>query len=147
MSNIWIIDFGSQYTQLITRKSRELGFASEIMTVDDCFEKIDGGELPTAFILSGGPNSIFEDETNYGKIFDKNIPTLGICYGMQLISNHFGGTVERGIQGEYGHARVHAEGSFEIPNVQTSINTWMSHFDHVTKVPAGFEIILKSDTG
>ncbi len=147
MSNIWIIDFGSQYTQLITRKSRELGFASEIMTVDDCFEKIDGGELPTAFILSGGPNSIFEDETNYGKIFDKKIPTLGICYGMQLISNHFGGTVERGIQGEYGHARVHAEGSFEIPNVQTSINTWMSHFDHVTKVPAGFEIILKSDNG
>lgn len=145
--NIWIIDFGSQYTQLITRKSRELGYSSEIMTVEECFEKLNSGDKPAAFVLSGGPNSIFEDETNYKSIFESKIPTLGICYGMQLISNHFGGTVERGIQGEYGHAKVHAEGGYEIPGVKTSINTWMSHFDHVTGVPKGFKTILKSDNG
>ena len=59
--NVWIIDFGSQYTQLITRKSRELGYSSEIMTLDDCFNKLKTGQKPLAFILSGGPNSIFED--------------------------------------------------------------------------------------
>lgn len=146
MSSIWIIDFGSQYTQLITRRSRELGFASEIMLVEDCFERMKS-ESPLAIILSGGPQSIFEDETNYDQIFDKKIPILGICYGMQLISNYFGGKVERGIKGEYGHAKVHAEGSFTIPGLQANINTWMSHFDHVTVVPKGFETILKSDNG
>jgi GMP synthase (glutamine-hydrolysing) len=145
--NIWIIDFGSQYTQLITRKSRELGYSSEIMTVEECFEKLNAGKKPAAFVLSGGPNSIFEDDTNYNPIFESKIPTLGICYGMQLISNHFGGTVERGIQGEYGHAKVHGEGGYQIPGSSKSINTWMSHFDHVTGVPKGFKTILKSDNG
>ncbi len=147
MKNIWIIDFGSQYTQLITRKSRELGFSSEIMTVDDCFERVDKNERPLAMILSGGPNSIFEDETDYSKVFNLELPVLGICYGMQLISHYFGGKVERGVQGEYGHAKVHAEGSYEIPGVKNSINTWMSHFDHVVEAPKNFEVILKSDNG
>ena len=147
MSNIWIIDFGSQYTQLITRRSRELGHASEIMTVDDCFERLAKGLRPSAFVLSGGPNSIFEDDTEYNKIFDTQLPLLGICYGMQIISNHFGGTVERGIQGEYGLAKVHSEGQTAFTKIKGSFNTWMSHFDHVTIVPAGFETILKSDNG
>jgi len=147
MSNIWIVDYGSQYTQLITRKSRELGYASEIMTVEACYKKLKEGKTPEAFVLSGGPNSIFEDDTDYSLIFDSKIPTLGICYGMQIISNFFGGTVERGIQGEYGHAKVHTVGSASIPGVKSSINTWMSHFDHVTKVPEGFEMILESDNG
>ncbi len=146
MSSIWIVDFGSQYTQLITRKSRELGFASEIMLVEDCIKKLKN-EKPSAIILSGGPNSIFEDITDYSTIFDTKLPILGICYGMQLISNHFGGKVERGIQGEYGLASVHGEGEFTIPGAKTSINTWMSHFDHVTEVPPGFKTILKSDNG
>ena len=147
MKNIWIVDFGSQYTQLITRKSRELGYSSEIMTVDDCYERLDQNERPMAVILSGGPNSIFEDDTDYSKIFNLKLPVLGICYGMQLIAHYFDGTVERGVQGEYGHAKVHAEGSFSIPGVSSSINAWMSHFDHVTKIPTGFETILKSDNG
>lgn len=147
MENIWIVDFGSQYTQLITRKSRELGHASIIMTVEESFEKIDKGERPLAFILSGGPNSVFEDKTDYSKIFNLKIPTLGICYGMQLISNHFGGVVERGIQGEYGNARVIAQEGIEIPGLPNSIKVWMSHFDHVTEVPSGFKTILKSDNG
>ena len=128
MKNIWIVDFGSQYTQLITRKSRELGYSSEIMTVEGCYERLDLNERPMAIILSGGPNSIFEDDTDYSKIFKLGLPVLGICYGMQLIAHYFGGVVERGVQGEYGHAKVHAEGSYEIPGVSHSINGWMSHF-------------------
>jgi GMP synthase (glutamine-hydrolysing) len=147
MKNVWIIDFGSQYTQLITRKSRELGYSSEIMTLGDCFKKLGKGELPVAFILSGGPNSIFEDTTDYSKIFDLNLPLLGICYGMQLVSNHFDGVVERGMQGEYGHSKVHGVGGYSIPGVKTSFNTWMSHFDHVKVVPPGFTQILESDNG
>lgn len=147
MNHIWIVDYGSQYTQLITRKSRELGHASEIMTVEACAKKLKKGLRPMAFVLSGGPNSIFEDETDYSLIFNTNLPILGICYGMQIISNYFGGKVERGIQGEYGDAKVSAVGDFCIPNVKKSINVWMSHFDHVTKVPDGFETILKSENG
>lgn len=147
MQNIWIVDFGSQYTQLITRKSRELGYSSEIITVDECIERLDKNQKSLSIILSGGPNSIFEDDTDYSKIFKTNLPILGICYGMQLMAHFFGGVVERGIQGEYGHALVHAEANFSIPGVQGKINTWMSHFDHVTQVPEGFEVILKSDNG
>ena len=147
MNNIWIIDFGSQYTQLITRKSRELGYCSEIMIFEECTERLETGDKPSALILSGGPNSIFEDENDYSKLFELNLPTLGICYGMQLISNHFGGTVERGTQGEYGHAKVLAVGGFEISGVNSTINAWMSHFDHVSIVPDGFRTILTSDNG
>lgn len=143
--SIWIVDFGSQYTQLITRKSRELGYASEIITVEDCFARLSEDLRPAAFVLSGGPNSIFEDETNYSPIFDSKLPVLGICYGMQLISNYFGGTVERGIQGEYGDAKVHTVGDYTIPGINSNFNTWMSHFDHVTKVPENFIQILESD--
>lgn len=147
MSNIWIVDFGSQYTQLITRKSRELGYSSEILTVDDCFERFNEGKKPKAIVLSGGPNSIFEDETDYSSLFEANLPILGICYGMQLVSNYFGGTVERGIQGEYGHAKVHGVNGYTIPGVAGSVNTWMSHFDHVAKAPNDFKVILESDNG
>ena len=80
MSDTWIVDFGSQYTQLITRKARELGYSSLIMTVEDSLEKIASGEKPNAIILSGGPESIFEDETNYSSIFELDIPVLGICW-------------------------------------------------------------------
>ena len=147
MSNTWIVDFGSQYTQLITRKSRELGYSSIIMTVEDCLKKISLGQKPEIIILSGGPESIFEDETNYSSIFELKIPILGICYGMQLISNYFGGVVERGIQGEYGHSIVESQSEFEIPGVPSKINVWMSHFDHVKESPTGFDVILKSNNG
>lgn len=147
MQNIWIVDFGSQYTQLITRKSRELGYASDVITMQECFKKINRGEKPSAFVLSGGPNSIFEDKNDYGKIFNLSVPTLGICYGMQIISDYFGGTVERGIQGEYGHASIDACGDFSPPSVPKKINVWMSHFDHVTELPPGYKTIYKSNNG
>lgn len=147
MSDVWIVDFGSQYTQLITRKAREIGYSSIIKTVDMVFEDIRHGQRPLAFILSGGPQSVFEDETDYSPIFDLNLPVLGICYGMQLISQYFNGKVERGEKGEYGHTIVHPEGNFNIAGIPKSFNVWMSHFDHVAKVPENFEVILKSHNG
>lgn len=147
MSDVWIVDFGSQYTQLITRKSRELGYSSVIVTYDLVVEKLKNNEKPLAFILSGGPQSVFEDDSDYSVIFDTKLPVLGICYGMQIISQYFGGVVERGEKGEYGHATVHAENGFSFKNIQSSINVWMSHFDHVAKAPESFKIILKSNNG
>lgn len=147
MSDVWIVDFGSQYTQLITRKARELGYSSVIKTVDEVIEHLKNGEKPTAFILSGGPQSVFEDETDYSLIFNQNLPILGICYGMQLISQYFDGVVERGEKGEYGHTIVHPEGDDFVANIPNSFNVWMSHFDHVAKVPSGFKVILKSNNG
>lgn len=143
--NIWIIDFGSQYTQLITRKTRELGFASIIYTTEEAFELIEKGVRPKALILSGGPQSVFEDKTDYAPFFDLKIPVLGICYGMQLMSQFFEGKVERGEQGEYGNSMVHFEGGFSLPKVPNKFSVWMSHFDHVIRSPKGFEVILKSE--
>ena len=147
MSDVWIVDFGSQYTQLITRKARELGYSSLIQTVDTVIDRLNKGEKPMAFILSGGPQSVFEDETDYSPIFNQGLPILGICYGMQLISQYFNGKVERGEKGEYGHSTVHPEGSFSFPGIPSSFNVWMSHFDHVAQVPKDFEVILKSNNG
>ncbi|MBK23133.1 MAG: glutamine-hydrolyzing GMP synthase [Halobacteriovorax sp.] len=142
---IWIVDFGSQYTQLITRKSRELGYSSEIITLKESRKRIEAGQRPKAFVLSGGPMSVAEDKNDYDFLIGlDDIPTLGICYGMQLMARHYGGTVEKGIQGEYGHAKIHFEGD-KFPGCPKEFNVWMSHFDHVTKVPDGFETVLTSN--
>jgi GMP synthase (glutamine-hydrolysing) len=145
---IWIVDFGSQYTQLITRKSRELGFSTEIITVEECKESFDKGEFPKAIVLSGGPQSVFEDETDYSFILDReDMPILGICYGMQLLGKYFGGTVEKGTIGEYGHAEIQFESGYSIPNCPSRINVWMSHSDHISKLPQNFEVMMKSHNG
>jgi len=145
---IWIVDFGSQYTQLITRKSRELGYSSEIITLEECQELFEKGEKPNALVLSGGPQSVFEDETDYSFILDQEeLPIMGICYGMQLLGKSFGGTVERGTIGEYGHAEIQFESGFSVPNCPAKINVWMSHSDHVSKMPEGFEVMMKSHNG
>ncbi|MBT3586121.1 MAG: glutamine-hydrolyzing GMP synthase [Halobacteriovoraceae bacterium] len=143
---IWIVDFGSQYTQLITRKTRELGFSSEIITPKRTSELLKEGHKPKAFVLSGGPSSVSLDGKDYSDIFESGCPVLGICYGMQLMARHFGGSVEKGVQGEYGHAQVHGAEGFKVPGIGggTEINVWMSHFDHVATVPDDFNVILKS---
>ena len=141
---IWIIDFGSQYTQLITRRSRELGFSSEILTFKKLKDRIEKGERPEAFILSGGPMSIEEDQEDYSFLIGlDNIPTLGICYGMQLMAKHWGGLVEKGTLGEYGSAHVKVLDK-EIPNCPSSFKVWMSHSDHIKKLPKNFETLLIS---
>ncbi|MCB9062810.1 MAG: glutamine-hydrolyzing GMP synthase [Halobacteriovoraceae bacterium] len=143
---IWIIDFGSQYTQLITRKTRELGFSSEIITINQARKRISRDEFPNALVLSGGPNSIFEDDTDYNFIFKKtDLPILGICYGMQLIGNYFNGKVEKGLTGEYGHALIKISNDHSIPNCPKEFNVWMSHADHLARIPENFNIIMESN--
>jgi GMP synthase (glutamine-hydrolysing) len=142
---IWIIDFGSQYTQLITRKTRELGFSSEIMTLDECKSRFSDNKKPECLVLSGGPQSVFEDDNDYSIFFeDKTLPVLGICYGMQLMGKFFGGVVEKGIIGEYGHADIHFNVDFKIPECPSNMSVWMSHSDHVSVTPTDFEVVMKS---
>lgn len=141
---IWIIDFGSQYTQLITRKTRELGHSSVIMTVEESRELISKGQHPDCIVLSGGPQSVFEDREDYSFIFDLKLPLLGICYGMQLMGQYFGGKVEKGVIGEYGHTKVLLKPGHSISSCPPEISVWMSHFDHVSIIPQGFETVMES---
>ena len=146
-SSIWIIDFGSQYTQLITRKFRELGHTSEIMTVEDGLERLKK-QKPKALVLSGGPQSVFEDTTDYSPFLNQNdFPVLGVCYGMQILGQFYGGKVEKGVQGEYGLAKIKTVGGFKIDGCPTETDVWMSHSDHVSVLPAGFKLILQSENG
>ncbi len=145
---IWIVDFGSQYTQLITRKSRELGYSSEIITVKKARELFASGKKPQALVLSGGPQSVFEDETNYDFVFDnENLPILGVCYGMQLMGKYFGGVVEKGTIGEYGHAKIHLADGFKMAGVPEVVNVWMSHSDHISTLPKDFTLTMESGNG
>lgn len=146
-SSIWIVDFGSQYTQLITRKFRELGYTSEIITVEDGIERLKTTK-PKAIVLSGGPQSVFEDQTDYSPFFaDKNLPVLGVCYGMQILGQFFGGVVEKGVQGEYGLAKLHVASGFSIQGLPKESDVWMSHSDHVSKLPKDFKLIFESENG
>ncbi len=146
-SSIWIVDFGSQYTMLITRKFRELGFTSEIMTPDEGLERFRN-EKPKALVLSGGPQSVFEDTTDYSSFFsDEKLPILGICYGMQIMGQFFKGKVEKGVQGEYGLAKIKTVPGFIIPGCSAESDVWMSHSDHVSVIPKDFKLILQSENG
>ncbi|MBI2520574.1 MAG: glutamine-hydrolyzing GMP synthase [Bdellovibrio sp.] len=148
MHQIWIVDFGSQYTQLITRKTRELGFRSEILTVDEASDRLKKDDWPSALVLSGGPQSVFEDNTDFSLFFKRpELPILGICYGMQIMAHVLGGQVARGHLGEYGNARVTFEKDQVLNGFPSSFSVWMSHFDHVTGLPSNFEVVLKSDNG
>jgi GMP synthase (glutamine-hydrolysing) len=144
---IWIVDFGSQYTQLITRKTRELGFSSEIVTLETLEESFAKGDKPECLVLSGGPDSLSSDKTDYGSLFSQSIPVLGICYGHQIMAAHFGGIVAPGTIAEYGKSQVHLTGGHKLGSVPNDFQVWMSHFDHVTEVPSGFKAIMESDNG
>lgn len=152
-NQIIIVDFGSQYTQLIARRIRSLRFYCEIVS---CLKfKVESYDLSLigAFILSGGPNSIYaENAPNIDEnIFKTNKPILGICYGMQLIASTNGGIVEPGQVREFGKTRVKqinqsllTEGWFEEDG---SNLTWMSHEDCVKKLPNDFIEISRSENG
>lgn len=143
---IVVLDFGSQYNQLITRRIREFGVYSELHPHTITAEEIKAMN-PKGIIFSGGPNSVY-DENAFRcdeRIFDLGLPVLGICYGMQLMSVHFGGKVERAKNREYGKASIEVGNESALfkglPETQV---VWMSHGDLVTQVPPGFTVDAES---
>ncbi|WP_027327079.1 glutamine-hydrolyzing GMP synthase [Helicobacter pametensis] len=143
---ILVLDFGSQYTQLIARRLREFGIYSEIVPYFEKLEEIKA-KNPKGIILSGGPASVYEEgayKPDSG-IFELGIPVLGICYGMQYIADFFGGSVVRAEHQEFGKAQLElmSEGGIFERVKQESI-VWMSHADKVEKIPEGFVELAKS---
>jgi GMP synthase (glutamine-hydrolysing) len=152
---ILILDFGSQYTQLIARRVRELGVFSEIRAWDmDDQEIID--YAPNGIILAGGPESVTEENSPRAPqaVFNLNVPVLGICYGMQTMAEQLGGKVEGSDLREFGYARIKAEGSSallkdisdHIENGDKHLDVWMSHGDKVTQMPEGFELMASTES-
>ena len=152
---ILILDFGSQYTQLIARRVRELGVYSEIHPWD-----WDDAALrafaPSGVILSGGPASVVGEEPPRvpDGVFDLGVPVLGICSGMQAMAAQLGGAVETGHEREFGYARVRVHGHSRLladiedhagPNGEALLDVWMSHGDRVGRLPEGFRIIAETD--
>ena len=140
---ILILDFGSQYTQLIARRLRELGVKTTIERGDLPTAGIRAAD-PIALVLSGGPSSVFEEGALQvdPEIFNLGVPVLGICYGMQLMARDLGGVVESSDQREYGLAELEVVSDTSILKGTPSRQTvWMSHGDHVTRVPEGFEVL------
>ncbi|MCY4524481.1 MAG: glutamine-hydrolyzing GMP synthase, partial [Halobacteriovoraceae bacterium] len=129
------------------RKTRELGYSSEILQLDEVRSLLQRGKLPGCLVLSGGPWSVYEDNANYDFIFEKDIPILGICYGMQLIGKYFGGTVKRGNIGEYGKIDIFLKDNFHIPHCPTKFSVWMSHSDHIGSIPSEFISLMEGENG
>jgi GMP synthase (glutamine-hydrolysing) len=139
---IVVLDFGGQYNQLIARRIRDLGVYSELMPYNTPVEKIR--ELqPRGIVFSGGPSSVYEEHAPHVDpgVYELGIPIFGICYGMQLIAHQLNGKVERASKREYGKAEVdfqpHSKLVYGLDSRQT---VWMSHGDHVSILPEGFEI-------
>lgn len=144
---IVVLDFGSQYTQIIARKLRESGVYSEIVPYNESIQDIMA-RTPKGLILSGGPASVYAKDAYHpdATIFDLGLPILGICYGMQLISQHFGGSVIPADHHEYGKAKLKFEQDNPIfKDTKDGQIVWMSHGDRVENIPAGFEKIGTSE--
>jgi GMP synthase (glutamine-hydrolysing) len=153
---ILILDFGSQYTQLIARRVREAGVYCELHPYD-----MDAAAIrafnPQGVILSGGPESVTLTETPRAQqlVFEFGVPVLGICYGMQTMAVQLGGTVETSTRREFGYAQVRARGHSrllrDIEDHTTAegyglLDVWMSHGDRVEQLPQGFNLIASSDS-
>jgi GMP synthase (glutamine-hydrolysing) len=139
---ILILDFGSQYTQLIARRVRELGVYCEIVPFHYSLDKIIERQ-PKGVILSGGPSSVYDEDAPKISIdfYDKiNVPILGICYGMQLMATDLGGSSTPASKREYGHAELKllSGKSLLFNDLPEKLDVWMSHGDHVTNLPEGF---------
>ncbi|TLU82110.1 MAG: glutamine-hydrolyzing GMP synthase [Chlorobium sp.] len=149
MQSVLVLDFGSQYTQLIARRIRELGIYSEILPYNTTPETIREHD-PKAIILSGGPTSVYSESSimpNEG-IFSLGIPVLGICYGLQAIAKHFGGEVASSAKHEFGRAKIFVNRDNEpesmlFRNIPDS-DVWMSHGDKVVRMPEGFRVTASS---
>jgi GMP synthase (glutamine-hydrolysing) len=152
---ILILDFGSQYTQLIARRIREIGIYCEIFSCDCQAEQIEHFS-PKGIILSGGPETVTSESTPRApdNIFRLGVPILGICYGMQTMNEQLGGKVEASDHREFGYAQIRARGHSkllqEIEDHTTAegyglLDVWMSHGDRVIELPEGFKLMASSD--
>ncbi len=141
---IAVVDFGSQYSQLIARRVRECGVYSEISS---CFiDKLKTDNIE-GIILSGGPGSVYEtDIESFRHFFEYGVPILGICYGMQLTAQIFGGRVQHTKCREYGPAEIKVEKNLLFDGLPNRFKVWMSHGDSVVKLPTGAKIIASTDT-
>ena len=147
---ILILDYGSQFTQLIARRIREERVYCEIHPPDRSLDWVREWE-PAGIVLSGGPSSVYDEEvpTATPELLELEVPILGICYGMQLIGQLAGGDVERAARREYGRASlevVRSDRLFEGFEAGEKTTVWMSHGDHLTSPPAGFETLARTDS-
>ncbi|MGC9349466.1 MAG: glutamine-hydrolyzing GMP synthase, partial [Anaerolineae bacterium] len=147
---IVVLDYGSQYTQLIARRIRELNVYAEILPWYVDFARVRGLD-PKGLILSGGPNSVYDEGAPRlsQDILESGLPVLGICYGMQVLAHELGGEVVPGTEREYGPAVVRVvDADAEIfSGLPTTLSVWMSHGDRVERLPAGFEALAQSESG
>jgi GMP synthase (glutamine-hydrolysing) len=146
VNKVLILDFGSQYTQLIARKVRELGVYSEIFPFDVPIARLRK-EGPGALILSGGPRSVYEKNAPIvsDEIFRLGLPVLGICYGLQLMAHLLGGRVEPSAKREYGFANLEIlDRTGLLRGIKDRGQVWMSHGDRVERIPPGFSVTGKT---
>lgn len=144
---IVVLDFGSQYTQLIARKLRESGVYTEVVPYRENIADIKARK-PKGIILSGGPASVYAEDAYKPEdgIWELGLPILGICYGMQLITQHFGGEVVAADHHEYGKAKLHIEADSPVfKDVENDSVVWMSHGDRAERIPETFKVIGTSE--
>ncbi|MGW8248434.1 MAG: glutamine-hydrolyzing GMP synthase [Acidiferrobacterales bacterium] len=152
---ILILDFGSQYTQLLARRVREAGVYCELHPFD-MSEQAIREFAPMGIILSGGPESVTEHETPRAAqvVFDLGVPVLGICYGLQTMAAQLGGKVDTSAEREYGYAEVKVVGGKLLDDLHDRLDrdnaglldVWMSHGDKVTELPPGFEVMCATES-
>ncbi|MGA0867686.1 MAG: glutamine-hydrolyzing GMP synthase, partial [Planctomycetota bacterium] len=145
---VLIVDFGTQYCQLIARRVREMGVYSRI-TVPDRVATMLEAMRPQAVILSGGPRSVYEQDapTLDPSVLERGIPVLGICYGLQWLTQTLGGRVEPATAGgEYGRTEMEVvDPQVLLDGVDPSSTVWMSHGDQVAALPDGFRVLARSE--
>jgi len=144
--SIVILDFGSQYTQLIARRIREFNVFSVVLPCNASWEEIQSYN-PAGVVLSGGPSSVYDADAPKvdDRVFHYDKPVLGICYGLQLITHKLGGKVSAAAKREYGHADVEVlNGSKLFKDVPANLNVWMSHGDDAKELPPGFHLVART---
>lgn len=147
---IIVLDFGSQYNQLIARRIREMGVYSALLPHTIKASEIKAMEGIKGIVFSGGPKSVYDDDafTVDEEIFNLGLPILGICYGMQLTAKYFKGEILSSPKREYGKMNILIEDkSLLFKDLYDEEEVWMSHGDHVAKIPQGFKLLAKSQNG